>query len=178
MTTGYSLPSLTLPADLPEPYATAARTLLAETGCVISRWRRDLTGVAWTDTRDWLIEVPPPSTARRFHVFAHEIAHQVLHRRGDRAPDRQRWREEVEATEWAIAAAMRFGVPVDADVIADAHAHIRYALRKSSRRRASWSHFARHLPPIYWHLLPADPNLRQQAEFAEVAGVRPPGCAP
>jgi hypothetical protein len=89
-----------------EPWRSAAQTLLDETGCEVIRWRSGMTGRSMTYTAE--IEAPRPKTARSFAIFAHEIGHQRLHRENGKYP---RWREEVEAWEFAFDQFTRFGLP-------------------------------------------------------------------
>lgn len=113
-----------------DPWRAAAETLLAETGCTVRRWRPKLSGTAWTESDDWGIEVPPPSTPVRFGILAHEVGHQLLHRHGSK----QRWLEEFEAWEYALAQFDRFDLPGRAEVASRAHQSGRYAMGKALRR--------------------------------------------
>lgn len=88
-----------------KPYEDAAAALIASSGCTIRRYRPTLSGVAYTDSTDWGIEVPAPRGPVAFAIFAHEVAHQVFHR-GSGA--RQRWLEEVEAWEFALGCFAEF----------------------------------------------------------------------
>lgn len=88
-------------------YSRAALELLKESGCTVHRWRSALTGVAFCESPEWLIEAPEPTTALRFAVFAHEVGHQMLHR-GSRMP---RWLEEVQAWEYSLDQFKRFELP-------------------------------------------------------------------
>lgn len=111
-------------------YVGAGAKLLLWSGVTIRKWRSNLTGTAYVTSPDWEIEAPVPTTARRFAVLAHEVAHQILHR-GSRRP---RWREEVEAWEWALAQFDRYGLPGKDDATKDAVQAIDYALSKALRR--------------------------------------------
>lgn len=117
--------------DRENRYVAAAAELLASSGCTIRSWRSSLTGVAYTRSTEWAIEVPMPTTARAFGVFAHEVGHQVLHR-GNSAP---RWLEEVQAWEYALDRAEilldRAAVEAIED---DAREGIAYAFGKALRR--------------------------------------------
>ena len=87
-------------------YQAAADELLRRSGCTIRKYRDNLTGLAYTWDSDWGIETPPPTTPKRFAVFAHEIGHQMLHR----GHNRPRWQEEAEAWDYALARFAEFGL--------------------------------------------------------------------
>lgn len=94
-----------------DPYLSAAIELLTESGCAVKKWRKSNTGVAYTRSPDWEIEVPEPRGPSSYSTLAHEIGHQELHR-PDRGGGRAlRWVEEVEAEEWALATFDRFELP-------------------------------------------------------------------
>lgn len=121
-----------------EPYLSAARALLDETGCTVRRWRRGTTGVALLSDPDWAIEVPEPRGPVSYGTFAHEVAHQMLHRPERRTMRRpHRWLEELEAWEWALATFERFGLPGVDQAQADAAKSLAYAADKAvhSRKR-------------------------------------------
>lgn len=87
-----------------EPYLSAARTLLEESGSAIARYVSD-EGAAWLEDGVLWIEVPRPVDLVTFAMFAHECAHNVLHRKGRKAI----WLKECEAWAAAFAACDRFG---------------------------------------------------------------------
>lgn len=91
------------------PWEPAARTLIGESGCTVHRWRSSNTGIAYTRSDDWGIEVPQPRGPVSFGVLAHEVAHQLHHRYGKGS--RPRWLEELEAEEWALQQFARLGLP-------------------------------------------------------------------
>lgn len=112
-------------------FEAAAQQLLKESGCTVRRYReRTLTGVAYTSDDDWGIEVPRPTTARRFATFAHEVGHQMLHRHNSKP----RWLEEWEAWDYALKQFARFDLPGVEDALKDAAKCLRYAARKAERR--------------------------------------------
>jgi hypothetical protein len=113
-----------------EPFLSAAQTLLDDSGCVVRRWRRNLSGTAYTKSADWEIEAPTPTTALRFAILAHEVGHQMLHRGGSK----QRWQEEFEAWEYAFARFDEFGLPGRGEVAGRAYACGQYAMDKALRR--------------------------------------------
>jgi hypothetical protein len=119
-------------AGLPvNAYTEAAFVLLAETGCTVRRWRTGLSGVAHTSAADWGIQSPPPTTALRFGIFAHEVAHQVLHR----SSSQPRWLEEIQAWEWSLDQFRRFDLAGAADAERRATEwSIPQAFRKALRR--------------------------------------------
>ena len=116
------------------PYEQAARVLLSESGCTVRKWRTKNTGAAWTSADDWGIETPRPRGHASFAVLAHEVGHQMLHRHNG---NKQRWLEEVEAWEYALAQFDRFDLPGREKVVDTARRSIRYAAAKAVRRRCS-----------------------------------------
>lgn len=113
-----------------EPFRSAAETLLKESGCTVRKWRTRNTGRAFTRAADWGIEVPEPRGPLSFGTFAHEIGHQMLHREGTR----QRWLEELEAWEYALAQFERFNLPGFDKSQFDAAKCLVYAAAKANRR--------------------------------------------
>jgi hypothetical protein len=91
-----------------------------------------MTGCSYGDTRE--IESPRPKTARSFAIFAHEIGHQQLHRANGSYP---RWKEEVEAWEFALAQFKRFGLKGRNKQRAIAVKCIGYAFTKAVKRGAN-----------------------------------------
>lgn len=114
-------------------YEQAASELIRRSGCTVRRYRTNLRGTAYTKAEDWGIEVPRPTTAKRFAVFAHEVGHQMLHRSNGDTP---RYVEEAEAWEYALAAFDEFGLPGKEDAVALATSAMRYAIAKAVRRKA------------------------------------------
>lgn len=111
-------------------YEDAAAALLRESGCTVRKWRKNNTGTAYTKARDWGIECPRPTTARRFGVLAHEVGHQLMHRQGQKP----RWVEEVEAEVFALEQFLRFGLPGIETYQHVAVRHLRYTFAKATRR--------------------------------------------
>lgn len=111
-------------------YGIAAEKLLVRSGCTVRRWRTSMSGRAFTGAKDWGIEVPRPRGPVSFGTFAHEIGHQMLHR-GTR---RQRWLEELEAWEYALAQFDRFDLPGKERAQAYAAKSLVYAAAKANRR--------------------------------------------
>lgn len=114
-------------------YEEAARVLLQESGCTVRKWRKSNTGTAYTASDDWGIETPRPRGQASFAVLAHEVGHQLLHRRNSK----QRWLEEVEAWEYALAQFDRFGLAGREKAEATAARCLDYAVTKALRRRCS-----------------------------------------
>ena len=112
------------------PYARAAQALLDESGCTVVKWRKSMTGLAFTRSPIWAIEVPEPRGPISFGVFAHEVGHQMLHREGRK----QRWLKEVEAWEYALEQFPRFGLKGVERARADAAKSLVYAAHKANRR--------------------------------------------
>ncbi len=79
------------------------------------------------------IEAPRPKTASSFAVFAHEIGHQQLHGDNGSVP---RWREEVEAWDFALEQFTRFGLKGRNKQRKVATKSIGYAFGKAVRRGA------------------------------------------
>lgn len=114
-----------------EPFLSAAATLLRESGCVIREYRTNLTGTAYTSSADWGIETPRPTTPRRFAVLAHEVGHQCLHRGRAGYP---RWREEMDAEDFALRQMRRFELPGYDEVLRDVITSTAYSFSKALRR--------------------------------------------
>lgn len=117
-----------------EPYLSAARTLLAESGCVVTKWRQKMTGGAYTHSPEWRIEVPEPRGPISYAVFAHEVGHQMLHRKDTRERKVPRWQEELEAWMWALATFERFRLPKVELAKRDCEDSMAYAFSKALRR--------------------------------------------
>jgi hypothetical protein len=108
-------------------YEAAARVLLCETGVVVGKVRTSSSGVAM---HDGTIEAPRPRGPISFGIFAHEVGHVVLHKDNGRYP---RWREEVEAWEYALNQVERFGLNGYDRVYTRATRSIGRAFRKAMR---------------------------------------------
>lgn len=115
------------------PYEEAAAVLLRESGCNVRKWRKANTGAAYTASDDWGIETPRPRGQASFAVLAHEVGHQLLHRHNSK----QRWLEEIEAWEYALAQFDRFGLAGREQATATANRCVAYAVSKALRRRCS-----------------------------------------
>jgi hypothetical protein len=114
-----------------EPWRSAAQTLLDETDCSIHKWRSNMTGISYSYADE--IEAPRPKSAISFAIFAHEIGHQRLHRRNGKYP---RWREEVEAWDFALDQFARFDLKGRNKARQRAVRSIAYAFGKATRRGA------------------------------------------
>ena len=128
-----------------EPYLSAAEALLRESGCIVRRWRSRSTGIAYTESVEWEIEVPEPRGPVSFATFAHEVGHQMLHRRNSKP----RWREELEAWEYALAQFERFGLPGEDRARADAAKSLARAAEKAVRRSRRGSDLAREILLVF-----------------------------
>lgn len=111
-------------------YSDAADVLIAESGCTIRCYRTKISGIAYTESKDWGIEVPAPRGPVSFGVFAHEVAHQCLHRHNSTP----RWLEEAEAWEWALEQFDRFDLPGAEKARERAGRSLRYAAHKATKR--------------------------------------------
>jgi hypothetical protein len=134
-------------------WATAAQALLDETGVRVRKFRSNMTGISFTHYTE--IEAPYPKTARSFAIFAHEIGHQVLHRDNSSYP---RWREEVEAWDFALAQFARFGLKGIRKQQRIATRLIAYAFEKAIRRGVD--------PRLIHRTYPAWSNRVQKMEAA------------
>ena len=112
----------------------AVDQLIKETGVTVRRWRKSRSGVAYTGSDDWGIEIPDPKGPVSFCIAAHEIGHQIKHRRNGTP----RWIEEVEAWEYALAMLERFGLPDEAGrAMKRATRSLDYSFGKAFRRGVS-----------------------------------------
>lgn len=117
------------------PYADAARSLLAEHDVIVWKWRSGSSGVAYTSTETKrVIECPKPTGAVSFGILAHEVGHQVLHRGNGSYP---RWREEIEAEQFALDAFDRLDVPNRQRYLKNASKHVARATTRVLDRRPS-----------------------------------------
>lgn len=116
------------------PFWDAGQILLAETGCRVRKYRTNLSGMAYWSTPEWFIDVPRPTTARRFGVFAHEVGHHVLHRKDRGRRKLARWQQEAEADAYALACFARFGLPDVEKARADMITILAYKAYKIARR--------------------------------------------
>lgn len=85
----------------PNPYERAGYVLLGRHHIKVHKWRSSNSGLAYTNAGRNEIESPRPRGPISFGVLAHEIGHIVLHQFNGKYP---RWREEVEAWEFALKA--------------------------------------------------------------------------
>lgn len=118
-----------LPLEGAEPWLSAARVLVAESGVEVFLWTRER-GCAYLSAADgrWWIETPRPATPRSFWTFAHEVGHHMLHR--SRAP---RWREEIEAHRYALDQFDRFALPGADGIRGNILCCVSYAISKGVR---------------------------------------------
>ena len=132
------------------PYEAAAETLIRESGVTVRKWRTTTTGTAYTRDADWGIEAPRPRGPISFGVFAHEVAHQVLHRFNSTP----RWREEIEAEDWALDQFDRLGFLAAERWEYERHAarHLAYAFSKAIRRSPRLADTIRREFPEWWEL--------------------------
>jgi hypothetical protein len=157
-----------------EPYLSAARTLLDETGCVVAKWRTATTGHARTTDPDWKIESPEPRGPVSWATLAHEVGHQMLHRKDTGRASGPRWLKELEAWEYAIEQFRRFDLPGFDQAVADAAACIEYSAgkalrrtRSADRRRDLARRIAARLPEWVWPAL--DVRTRVTSPLTEAA---------
>jgi hypothetical protein len=111
------------------------RAMLERHGVRVRRWRRALSGVAWTveyaDGRvARLIEAPLPKTPLSAAIFLHEIGHHAI----GIGAYRPRCLEEFHAWRFALEAMNEHGIEVTARVRLRVHASLHYAVAKARRR--------------------------------------------
>jgi len=145
-----------------EPFFTPARTLLDETGCLVRRYCATLRGRAAWSSKEWWIDVPPPTTALRFSIFAHEVGHHVLHRDFQRG-SKPRWLIEVEAEDYSRSCFERFGLEMPDEVHERDERHIDRMLYKAIVRGADPT-FPR--LPEHWRYLLETPLRGRWVEHA------------
>lgn len=111
------------------PYEVAGGALLREYDVEVAGWRSSSSGRAWPSKNQ--IVTPKPKGPISFSILAHEIGHVAFHKCNGRYP---RWREEVEAWEFALAQFGRFGLRGEERAYARAVESIAYAFSKAIRR--------------------------------------------
>lgn len=125
-------------------YEVAATSLLVVAGVTVRKWRKSMTGVSYTGTRE--ISAPRPLGPISFAIVAHEIYHALAHQNRRAKP---RWIEEVEAEEFALRALEKFGLPGHERVAAHIARHLRYSFKKALRRGVSPDLIAETFP-VWW----------------------------
>jgi hypothetical protein len=137
-----------------EPWATAAALLLLESGCRVTKWEDKARGRAYTLRDTWDIDVPVPTDAIRFGVFAHEVAHQVLGHGKPRRKGLPRWEEELEAELWALEQFDRLALPGTDEYRKNVAAHLASALRRMGRNVSpvSAARILAMLPDWFWEV--------------------------
>jgi hypothetical protein len=116
----------------------------------IRRWRRQMSGCAWSvhyaDGRviNW-IEAPRPKTPISLAVFLHEVGHHAI------GFERYslRCEEEYHVWVWALKQMRQFGVEPNAAVLSRFERSMRYAVGQALRRGQT------HLPPPLHRFIPA-----------------------
>lgn len=119
-----------IPVEGREPWVSAARSLLSEHELVVRKWRSNSSGRAYWIGRE--IEAPRPTGYKSFAVLAHEVAHKVLEHGGS-GP---RWKQEVEAWDWALEQFTALGLPGRRKVTRWITPRVAYAFGKAVRRGA------------------------------------------
>lgn len=155
--------STSLPLEGNEPYLSAASALIDHVGCVVTKWRSNTTGVAYTNDEDWAIEVPRPRGPKSFVVFAHEVGHQELHRTN--RSGRLRYHEEIEAWEYALDTFERFNLPGRDQAQVIAAEYLTWAFIKAVRR-------ARNTADARWRVIQREAPrwwLKNRDHVSEVA---------
>lgn len=116
-------------------YEDLTRAMLERHGVRVRRWRRAMTGVAWTvqyadGSVGRFIEAPRPRGPVSTAIFLHEIGHHAI----GFGTYRLRCLEEYHAWAFAISQMERLGVAITARVCRHAHLSLWYAVQKARRR--------------------------------------------
>lgn len=118
-----------------ERYARVAQDLLREHGIKVRRWRKNMSGVAWTVKYNdgsvaRFIEAPRPVTPLSTSILLHEIGHHAI------GFDRYKPRclEEYHAWRWSLEAMERHGLAITDRVRHRVSLSLWYAVDKARRR--------------------------------------------
>lgn len=116
-------------------YEEMTRSMLAEYGVRVRKWRTSMSGVAWQVTYHdgsvaRLIEAPRPRGPMSAAVFLHEIGHHAI---GFRTYS-PRCLEEYHAWAFALEQMHRWDLNVTESVHRRMHASLSYAVHKALRR--------------------------------------------
>jgi hypothetical protein len=123
------------PGAMAEKYDAMMRDLLETHGVRVRKWRKGMSGVAWSVRyRDGrvvrLIEAPKPVGPMSAAVFCHEIGHHAI----GFDVYKPRCLEEYYAWAWALAEMERRGLNVTDKVRERMRKSLEYAVAKSLRR--------------------------------------------
>lgn len=123
--------------SMQERYERMTRELLEAHGVRVRKWRKGMSGVAWTVTYRGgkvvrLIEAPLPTGPMSAAVFCHEIGHHAI---GFNVY-KPRCLEEYHAWAWALREMERRGLNVTDKVRERMTRSLEYAVAKSLRRGA------------------------------------------
>jgi hypothetical protein len=133
-----SAPSAAPPAGAvrpPGPLAAIVRKMTARHRVRVKRWRRNMSGCAWSVRHangkqvNW-IECPYPKTPVSLAIFLHEVGHHAIG--FDRY--KRRCEEEYHVWVWAIDTMRSLGIEPDARVHRRFELSMRYAVEKAARR--------------------------------------------
>lgn len=118
-----------------ERYDALVRDMLARYDIRVRRWRRSMTGVAWTVRyRDGairrLIEAPRPRSPMSAAIFLHEVGHHAI----GFDVYKPRCREEYYAWKWSLEQMQAHGIDVTESVRRRMHNSLNYAIDKARRR--------------------------------------------
>lgn len=117
-------------------YDRVVRDMLAKYNVRVRRWRRSMSGCAWTvEYRDGtvvrLIESPRPTGPMSAAIFLHEIGHHAL----GVGSIKPRCLEEYHAWKFAIDQMEALGLGVTEAVRRRMHRSLHYAIGKAARRK-------------------------------------------
>jgi hypothetical protein len=118
-----------------ERYDALVRDMLARYDIRVRRWRRSMSGVAWTvryrdGTVRRLIEAPRPRSPMSAAIFLHEVGHHAI----GLDAYRPRCREEYYAWKWSLEQLQANGIDVTESVRRRMHNSLNYAIDKARRR--------------------------------------------
>lgn len=116
-------------------YEQVVRTMLSRYDIRVRRWRKSMSGVAWTlEYRDGrvvrLLESPKPRSPLSMSIFLHEVGHHAL----GIGAFKPRCLEEYHAWMFALRTMEQEGLAIDDRVRTRVDRSLRYAVAKAKRR--------------------------------------------
>jgi hypothetical protein len=133
--TGISADSTPAMPERTAEYAQIVQRMKARYAVRVKRWRRQMSGCAWSVYHpsgrqvNW-IESPRPRTPISLSIFLHEVGHHAIG--FDRY--KRRCEEEYHAWMWALGQMRELGVEPDEKVTRRFELSMQYAVRKAMRR--------------------------------------------
>lgn len=124
-----------LPKRISDRYRVMERSMLAEYGIRVRKWRSGMSGVAWQVTyRDGsvakLIESPKPRGPVSASIFLHEVGHHAI----GFSTYKPRCLEEYHAWMYSLEQMRRWELNISQPVLNRVHDSLHYAIAKASRR--------------------------------------------